>query len=185
MGLLDFKKKKVSSYAMFRLIHETGKTYSKSILEVFDKVGIVYNDIETEVIIASINYELCRYALYKRNNKQVVNDVINKVYQKFIYDIDPNKNNEAYYQNIISQVTNEFNRIFSHKLIFNPKADEIYHLLFKEMDVNEQIIEKMYILEILSYVKLWINNALGINKTYAIYDSDEEKKKNEYIDFRF
>ena len=61
MGLLDFKKKKVSSYAMFRLIHETGKTYSKSILEVFDKVGIVYNDIETEVIIASINYELCPY----------------------------------------------------------------------------------------------------------------------------
>lgn len=185
MKLFNFGKKKINSNVMMHLIFETIKNSSTDIFELFDKVGLIYDEIEAQINIIAINYELCRYELYNGNDHDKVNAVIDKVYDQFFYSLDISNDKLNEYKHIMQKVNIKIKDILSAKKLLAPKEELLYRLLLEQLSINESVIDKNYINEFLAYTKLWINNAKGINDTYIIEDTEEDKKKNEYIDFRF
>lgn len=184
MGLFNFKKK-INSVAMQHLIDETSKSNATSIYELFDKAGVIYDEVEVQINVLAINYELCRYALYQGNKKEIVDAILDKVYGNFFYVMNVDSERLNNYKNIMKMVKEKTNSILNTKKLMAPKEVFIYRLLLEQISVKESIIDRMYLNELIFYAKSWINNAEGINKTYIIEDSDSDKKMNESLDFRF
>ena len=179
------KKQKISTEVMMHLIFETTKSESTNIFPLLDKVGIVYDETEVQLNVIAVNYELCRYALYKGNKKDIVDNVLKKVYDQFFYimQVGPDKVKE--YETIMFDVKKKLKDIFSVKKLLAPKEEFIYRLFLEQINVKEQIIDSYYVREFLLFAQRWLNNAEGINDAYLIYDTAEDLKKNEHIDFRF
>ncbi len=179
------KKQKLNSDVMMHLIFETTKSEATNIFPLLDKVGIVYDETEVQLNVIAINYELCRYALYKGNKKDDVDNVLKKVYEKFFYGMQVGQDKLNEYEKIMTDVKNKLKDIFSIKKLLAPKEEFIYRLFLEQLSIKEQIIDKYYVKEFLMFAQRWLNNAEGINNTYLIYDTPEDQKKNEHIDFRF
>lgn len=184
MGFFS-SKQKINSYTMKKLIYETSLNNSIGMYELLDKVGIVYNEDEVKMNILAINIELCRYSLYKSNKQDIVDTIINNVYNDFFYNNLMSEEAKIEYRRIFDSIRMKLKTIFTNKKLLAPKDEFIYRLLLENLSVNEDIIERMYIREFYSFAALWINNAEGINSTYQIEDTEIDKKKNETIDFRF
>lgn len=184
MRLFD-SRQKINSYVMKKLIYETSLNNAVGMYELLDKVGIVYDEEEVKINILVINVELSRYSLYKDNKSDVIDSIIDNVYNDLFYNLQLSEDVKIEYRNIISNIGMKIKTLFTSKKLPMPKDEYIYHLLLESIDVNEAIIERMYIREFYSYSQLWINNAEGINSTYKIEDTEIDKKKNETIDFRF
>lgn len=185
MAIFNFGKKKINSLTMMHLIYETAKSYATDIFELLDKVGIIYDETNVQINVIAINYELCRHELYKGNKHDIVDSVMDSVYKYFFYNMQTSEERLDEYKKIMENVTKKLKSILSVNKLLAPKETFVYRLLLEQMNVNEKIIEPMYIGEFLNYAKVWIGNAIAINKTYLIEDTLEDKKKNEYIDFRF
>lgn len=184
MGLFN-KKQKVNSVTMMHLISETSKTKSTSIFEFFDKVGILYDEQEAQINILAINIELCRYELYKGNSKEIVDNVIKKVYDQFFFGSVLSEERIQYYKSIMSTVNSKLSQIFGAKKLLAPKEEFVYRLVLEQLDINEKILERQYIREFMIYIRDWCSNAVGINDSYIIEDTEEDLKKNKNLDFRF
>lgn len=185
MGLFSPSKQKINSYTMKKLIYETSLNNSTGMYELLDKVGIVYNADKVKINILAINIELCRYSLYKSNKEDIVNTIINNVYNDFFYNNLMSEEDKSKYRMIFNSVSTKLKAIFTNKKLLAPKDEFVYRLFLENLNINEDIIEKMYIREFYGFANLWINNAEGIESTYKIEDTDIDKKKNETIDFRF
>lgn len=179
------KKQKLSSDVMMHLIFETAKSEATNIFSLLDKVGIVYDETEVQINVLAINYELCRYALYKGNKRDIVDNVLKKVYEKFFYTMQVDQNRINEYEKTMTEVKTKLKEIFSIKKLLAPKEEFVYRLFLEQLSIKEQIIDKYYVREFLMFAQRWLNNAEGINNTYSIHDTPEDQKKNEHIDFRF
>lgn len=184
MGLFS-SKQKINSYTMKKLIYETSLNNSVGMYELLDKVGIVYEEEVVKINILAINIELCRYSLYKSNKTDIVDNIISNVYNDFFYNYLVSEEIKQNDRKIIDSINIKLKTIFSNKKLLAPKDEFIFRLLLENIDVNEEIIDRMYLREFYAFAQLWIGNAEGINSTYQIEDSEIDKKKNETIDFRF
>lgn len=176
------RRKDISAVAMAHLIYETSKSYSTSIFNLMDKVGIVYDTLEVQINILLINLELNRFYLYKDNKKNCVDCALDEAYDLFFYEHDKIDRNliVKYKDNIL----NHFQQFFSSKNKNIAQETYIYNLLLNQLSVNSNIVDEMYVSEFKGFIKLWINNAYSINKTYSIVERDIDNKE-QYIDFNF
>lgn len=184
MGLFNTKNK-ISSYAMQKLLIETCKTRSTDIYDLFDKVGIVYDEVEVQLTVLTINLELCRYSLYTSNKKELIDEILKNAYNEFFKNLLVSAEVKREYSDIMTNVSNKLRTIFSVQKLLAPKEEFVYRLLLEQLEINEKIIDRMYIPEFMLYCKQCVFYADNINKTYMISDSLDDKKRNEALDFRF
>ena len=68
-------KKNINSVVTSTLVYENAKVKPIEIQMLFDKIGAVYDDVENQLTIMTINIEIMRCALQKSNSKEIVNNV--------------------------------------------------------------------------------------------------------------
>lgn len=177
-------KNKLSFVAMERLIEETSKSNLDTVINLLSEMNIPFEQAEAKIIIIALNYELCRYELYKSNDKIDVNDLLEELYSQIFYGFNFESNEENKYQTTIDQIIQKMKEIFNVKKLMAPAEKFVYRLLLEQLSIKENTIEKGFISDLLFYATTWVNNAKGINNSYKI-DIDEDDPKNEKIDFRF
>lgn len=178
---LFHKKTELSTIAIMKLILESGKNEVVNLLTFIDRVQINCSKDIVSINMLSINFELCRYELYKNNNHNIVDEVLDKVYDEYFYSLDNNKKDA--YENIVSEVKEKCLEIFNTKKLLAPKEVFAYRLLLEQLSVKESSINNIFIQELLVLASRWVINAKNINKIYSIKADDN--KKNDTIDFRF
>lgn len=182
-----FKKPKtaLNSVSMSYLIYESAKNMYSVVDELLNRIEYKGSKSNIEVNLYCINIELCRLSLYKGNDDRVVDDVIDKSYYNLLYDINENEITKNDCERIIDTIKEKFDRIFSQKNLLAPKERYIYRLFLEQLGIREDRLQNQAISDFIFYAKTWINNADMINQTYFIKDTEEDKQKNEQIDFRF
>ena len=63
-------KNKLSFVAMERLIEETSKSNLDTVINLLSEMNVPFEQAEAKIIIIALNYELCRYELYKSNDNK-------------------------------------------------------------------------------------------------------------------
>ncbi len=182
MALFKSRRQKITSVAMMHLIYETIKSNSMTIVELLDRVGIVYREEEIFMITTIIGYELCRLSLYADNSKELVDSTLKQVYDYLYYE---EKVNVSEFDERREIIKNRLTELFQHRHHKTSKQELVYHLFMEQIGVNESIIEEMYVYDFIAYAKIWNDNAVAINNAYMIDDSPLNNQKNDYIDFRF
>lgn len=176
------KKKKLSFVAMSRLIEENARVTLDGVVNVLTEMNSQFDLNDAKLNILSINYELCRYELYKSNDKIDVNDIMEDLYTKIYYDL--NIKSDEHYEKIIDEVINKSKEIFNVNKLMAPAETFSYRLLLEQLEIKENNVSKQLIQDLIFYAKNWVNNAVAINKTYSI-DTSEDNSVNQKIDFKF
>lgn len=181
-----FKKARttINSVGMSKLIFESSKNMLSLINELLNRIEYNGDKLVIETNLYSINIELCRLSLYNGNDDEIVNKVIESAYNDLLYECN-NESDKQKCRDIISIVQQKFDRIFSADKLVAPKERYVYRLFLEQLGIREDKIQNQARSDFIFYAKSWINNADMINKMYIINNSEEDKKKNEQIDFRF
>ena len=177
------KKTKLNTITMMHLIFETGKVEIVNVVNILNEAKCLYNREMAEVNCITIIYELCRYELYKNNNRDKVDNVMDKVYEQFYFNI--NKGIKDNVKVIVDEVINKMKEIFSQDKLLAPRENFVYRLLLEQLDIKESSLKTVYVQNLNYLAQRWILMAEGIDKSYYIDDSAEEIVQNSAIDYRF
>ena len=109
-------KKNINSVVTSTLVYENSKVKPVEVQMLFDKIGAVYDDVENQLTIMTINIEIMRYALQKSNAKELVNNVIESSYNRFYNSLRVGNEQLEQYKSIIDNVRNKTNEILFLKL---------------------------------------------------------------------
>lgn len=175
------KKNKISINSMSRLIEENSGRTLDNVINILAQMNTSFDTIESKLNILSINYELCRYELYKSNDKIDVNDLMDDLYSRIYYNLNINSNNN--YSKIVDDIISKSKEIFNVRKLMAPAERFAYRLLLEQLNIKENSVSKELIQDLLFYAKIWVNNAQTINKTYCI--NVDDNNESEKIDFKF
>ncbi len=178
---LFHKKSELSSLAFMHLILESTKNEIPSLHTFIDRSLIPCSKDIATINMLSIGFELCRYELYLSNNHDMVDYVLNSVYDEYFYTLDNSVKEQ--HQNICIEVKNKCEDIFKARKLLAPKEVFAYRLFLEQLHIKESTINPIFIKELLNITQVLVFNAKYINKTYFI--KKENINKNDTIDFRF
>jgi len=185
MGLFNLKTA-LNSRTMSSLVYENAKHRTGEITPLFDKLGVLYDELENQLIIMAINYELARCELTKSNPKDKVDKVINDVYDRFFNSLKIDASEVEEYKNIMNQASIQMRDIlFPIKNQFAPKPMLTYSFLLDVQNISKELVDRVTEQEILFTVEGWFNLAKQINDKYKIVDPKEEENASQHIDFDF
>ena len=179
-------KKNLNSVVTSALVYENSKVKPTEIQMLFDKIGAVYDDVENQLTVMTINIEIMKYALQKSNAKDIVNNVIESAYTRFYNSLRVGSEQLNQYKSIIDNV-----KVKTSEILFNThrqlasKSTLIFRLIIELEDIPLPIIDRITEQEFILTIDNWFNQARGVNDTYKIFDSPEEKETNAPIDFDF
>ena len=185
MGLFTAKQI-LSSDVTSAMIFETSKIKPSEIQPLFDKIGAVYDEVENQLIVLTINIEIMKYSLLKSNPKMVLDEVVKNSYLRFYNSLRVDQNKRDEYQKIIDNT-----RVKVDEILFNsfrqivPKSTLVYRLIIELENIPLPIIDRITEQEFILTVETWFKQAKNVNDTYRILDTDENKSNNAPIDFDF
>ena len=177
-------KKKINRNAMKNLIEQSIDNLLAPMEKVIKDLNIQNHDL-TIINVFTINCELCRYELYKNNDKEEVDYICNKIYEEYFNNKGLSNEQINTIRSIIYVTKLKCDEIFSSKRLLAPLDRFCYRLLLEQLNIREDTIESGFLSELKYCSSTWYNNATGINGAYSIDNSLEEKQKNESIDIRF
>ena len=177
------KKSKLNTNSMMHLVFQTGKEEITNAISILNDSKALYNREMAEINCISIIYELCRYELYKNNNKEIVDNVMDKVYEQFYFDVNSNIKDNV--KIVVDEVIRKMNEIFTQDKLLAPKENFVYRLFLEQLAIKESSLANIYIQKLIYLSQRWILMAEGIDKSYYIEDTPEEIKQNKAIDYRF
>lgn len=179
-------KKNINSVVTSTLVYENAKVKPIEIQMLFDKIGAVYDDVENQLTIMTINIEIMRYALQKSNPKEIVNNVIESSYARFYNSLRVGNEQLEQYHSIIDNVKSKVTEILfnTHKQLVS-KSTLVFRLIIELEDIPLPIIDRITEQEFILTIDNWFNQSKSVNDTYKIFDSPEEKEINAPIDFDF
>lgn len=185
MGLFT-SKENISSDVTSTLVFETAKVKPNEIQMLFDKIGAVYDELENQLVVLTINIEILRYALQKSNSKNIVEQVINNAYLRFYNSLRVDSNKKLEYQRIIDNTKSKVNEIlFSFHRQLASKATLVYRLIIELESIPLPIIDQITEQEFILTIDNWFKQGNLINNTYRIFDTNEDRENNNPIDFDF
>lgn len=185
MGLFTAKQN-LSSDVTSALVYETAKVKPVEIQALFDKIGAVYDEVENQLIVLTINIEIMRYSLLKSNLKTVLDEVIKNSYLRFYNSLRVDMEKQEQYQQIIDNT-----KVKVDEILFNvhrqlvPKSTLVYRLIIELEDIPLPIIDRITEQEFILTIENWFKQAKSVNDTYRIFDTEENKSNNTPIDFDF
>lgn len=179
-------KESLNSITMTAFIYETVKVRPAEITPLFDKIGAIYDDVENQLVIMSINYEIMRWELLKSNSKEKVNLIVDNVYNKFFSVVKVDSLKVSEYQEIMNNAKSKIDDIlFTKGKQLVPKSTLIYKLILELQGISEAIVDRITVQELTLTVERWLTVAKQINNSYKIVDTKEDEVKNQPIDFDF
>ena len=178
---LFHKKTELTIVAIMHLILESAKNEIINLYTFIDRVQLPCSKDVATINMLAINFELCRYELYKDNSHDLVDIVLDRVNDEYLYTLEKEKQEQ--FRNIYIEVKNKCEEIFNVKKLAAPKEIFAYRLLLEQLQIKESTINPIFIQELLGLSTRWVINAKNINKTYFIKKDDIDK--NNSIDFRF
>lgn len=185
MGLFT-SKENLSSDVTSALVYEHSKVKPIEIQTLFDKIGAVYDELENQLVVLTLNIEIMRYALRKSNPKDVVDNVIKNAYARFYNSLKVSNNTKEEYSAIIDNTKNKVEEIlFSFHRQLAPKSTLVYRLIIELESIPLPIIDRITEQEFILTVDGWFKQASSVNDTYKIVDTEENKQNNAPIDFDF
>ena len=179
-------KQNISSDVTSALVYETSKVKPFEIQTLFDKIGAVYDEIENQLTVLTINIEIMRYALSKSNANSVLDEVIKNSYLRFYNSLRVDKEQREQYQQIIDNA-----KVKVDEVLFNvhrqlaPKSTLVYRLIVELENIPLPIIDRITEQEFILTIENWFKQAKVVNDTYRIFDTEENKSNNAPIDFDF
>lgn len=179
-------KQNLSSDVTSALIYENAKVKPVEIQSLFDKIGAVYDEVENQLIVLTINIEIMRYSLLKSNAKDVLDNVVTSAYQRFYNSLRVNNEQRLEYQEMIDKAKIKVDEILfnTHKQLA-PKSTLVYRLIIELEDIPLPIIDRITEQEFILTVDNWFKQAKSVNDTYKIFDTEENKSNSAPIDFDF
>jgi len=177
-------KTKLPFVSMERLIEETSKNTLPTILDTLSRSGSDIAEIDIKTNVIAINYELARYELYKYNEKNAVEEVINDLYEGLQYLVNVSIEYKNKFDETVRRVQNVSKEIFNVKHLAAPKEKFIYRLLLEQLSIREDNVPSEIIPELVFYARSWADNMTNIATTYSI-DTSDDGRKNDTIDFKF
>ena len=177
-------KTKLPFITIEHLIEETSKNTLPTIMDTLNRTGFSIDELNAKTNILALNYEIARYELYKGNERSVVDEVINDLYDGLQYLLNISSEYRLKYEEIISKVKKVSKEMFDVKHLQAPRERYVYRLLLEQLSIREDNLSKEIIPEIVFYAKSWIDNMANINSTYSV-DTSDEGRKNDTIDFKF
>ena len=179
-------KKNLSSDVTSALIYENSKVKPIEIQTLFDKIGAVYDEVENQLVVLTINIEIMRYALLKSNPKDVLENVVNNAYSRFYNSLRVGNEQREQYQETINNTKTKVDEIlFNIHRQLVPKSTLVYRLIIELEDIPLPIIDRITEQEFILTVENWFKQAKAVNDTYKIFDTEENKSNNAPIDFDF
>lgn len=186
MGWFTNNKKEMSSMMMTSLVYESVRIRTSEIEPILDRTGAIYDPVENQLVIMSINFEIMNWMLKKGNPQNIVNPIIEAGYQKFFYALRVDENTKREYEQIMNRAKEKADEILFSKFKQRvPKYVLIYLLILELEDIKEAIIEPSMRKELEMLVNGWFQVAEAINNEYKIVDKPEDLEKNKPIDFDF
>lgn len=171
---------------MTSFIYENVKVRSAEIIPLFDKIGAIYDELENQLVIMTINYEIMRFELIKSNSKDKVEPVINNVYNKFLAIVKVDSDVACEYKDIMENAKKKTDQIlFSSGRQLVSKNVLIYKLILELQGISEALVDRITEQELTLTVERWFNTAKQINDNYKILDTKQDEIKNQNIDFDF
>lgn len=186
--LMNFFKSKnpLNSNLMTSFIYENVKVRSAEITPLFDKIGAIYDELENQLVVMTINYEIMRFELSKSNPKDKVEAVINNVYNRFLSIVKVDSSVVSEYNEIMENAKKKADEIlFSKGRQLVSKNILVYKLILELQDINEALVDHITAQELTLTVERWFNAAKQINENYKIADTKQDEIKNQNIDFDF
>ncbi len=180
------KKQNLSSDITSALIFENSKIKPVEIQSLLDKIGAVYDEIENQLIVLTLNIEIMRYSLDKSNSKEVLNPVVENAYNRFYNSLHVGEEQKNQYYKII-----EDTKLKATEILFNkhrqlaPKSTLMYRLIIELENIPLPIIDRITEQEFILTIDNWFKQGKSINDTYKIFDTEENKSNNAPIDFDF
>lgn len=185
MGLFT-SKQNLSSDVMSTLVYEVAKVKPIEIQPLFEKIGAVYDEVENQLIILTINIEIMKYALLKSNLKNVLEPIINNSYLRFYNSLRVNQEQQTQYQQLIDNTKTKVDEIlFSTHRQLVPKSTLVYRLIIELENIPLPIIDRITEQEFILTIETWFKQAKNVNDTYRIMDTQENVSNNTPIDFDF
>jgi len=185
MSLFKFKTG-LSSKVMAALIYDNAKTKASEIEPLFDKMGVIYNEVENQLIVMAINYGIMKWELSKSNQKAKVENIIVEVHNRFFSSLKVNTDTIAAYKDIVKRAEKHVDDIlFPLKNQFAEKNRLVYKALLDLQNIHLGLIDRITEQEMLITIDNWFAVAKQVNDTYKIEDSKEDLKVETPIDFDF
>jgi hypothetical protein len=185
---MNFFKTKtpLSSKTMTAFIYENVKVRSAEVTPLFDKIGAIYDELENQLVVMAVNYEIMSWELSKSNPVDKVTAVINDVYNKFFSLIKVESSQVSEYRKIMTNAKNKADDIlFSKKKQLVPKKVLIYKLILELQGINEMLVDRITAQELEFTIERWLKAAYDINSNYKIVDTKQDEVINQPIDFDF
>ena len=184
MNLFE-NKKSIGINVMKKLLEESIANLMNSLFKFNSDLTINIDKGKSLIIAYVINYELSRYELYRINNKEIIDELLNNIYTDFYYGKNLNDSQLNIVNMLINSTKEKCKELFDRKSYSAPKYKYVYRLYLELIGIREDIIDKTILNDIIEYSKMWVNNIEGINKTYRIDTSEKEMQKNQTIDIPF
>jgi len=179
-------KSALNSRTMTSLIYENAKHRTGEVTPLFDKLGVLYDELENQLIVMAINYELAHWELAKTNSKDKIEKIINDVYDRFFSSLRIGANEIEEYRNIMNQSRRQMDDIlFPIKNQFAPKPTLTYNFLLEAQNISKELVDRITEQEILFTIEGWFNLAKQMNDNYKIVDTKADEKNDKHIDFDF
>ncbi len=187
MGWFTSKPKKaLNSKTMASLVYESVRIRSGEIEPIFDQAGVVYDEVENQLVIMGINYEILNWELRKTTSKEIVDAIMDMAYKKFYYSLQIDKDRVLQYQEIMNRASKKADEIlfvkYGQKV---PKSVLLYKLILELEEIQEVILEPSTRKSIELLIEGWFQVAKAINTEYKVVDTPEDIEKNKPIDFDF
>ena len=182
---LFMNKKSIGINVMKKLLEDSIANLMSSLAKYNSEHTINIDNGKSIIIAYVINYEICRFELYKLYDKEIVDNILKDIYIDFYYGKNLSDSQLTIINNLIDSVKNKCAEVYDRKSFMAPKYVYTYRLYLELVGIREDIIEKSTLNDLIEYSKMWINNIEGINKTYSIDTSEKEMQKNQTIDIPF
>ena len=184
MNLFE-NKKSIGINVMKKLLEESISNLMNSFSKYNSEITVNLDKGKSLIVAYVINYELCRYELYRIYNKNDIDDLLNDIYTDFYYGKNLNDTQLTIVNNLIESTKVKCAEIYNKKSFPAPKYKYTYRLYLELVGLREDILDKTTLNDIIEYSKMWVNNIECINKTYRIDTSEKEMQKNQTIDIPF
>lgn len=181
---LFLRKEKIDVLSMANVIRQLTKINISNVENIFDQAGVIYNHVNCQLVIMTLNHEYLRYFLYKNNNNKLIDQSVEISYDLFFRSLSLDNKTINEYHTIINSAKQDFVKVFSKRYLKKEdKFNLLYQYFLNSLDINERLIDSIKKQEIIIIFKYWFNYFVKKTVIYKVVESEESNIMPIDIDF--